>query len=150
MLRKKGASEFMEYLKFPYSFADYRSKKQVENYDLAEKSIIAENKSQYNNKALVRVCEHLGLSLSELKDKMRSDSHFSKLMGYSVAINASRQGTSLESDIIELISNSVSRFGVELWNLPVNEQIPVKGSGEILSQKSKDFKILFSGFSNFS
>ena len=124
----------MEYLKFPHSFADYRSKKQVENYDLAEKSILTGSKSQYNSKALARICEHLGMSLSELKSKMCDDPLFSRLMGFSAAINASRQGTSLESEIIKLISDSVSRFGIELWNLPVNEQVPVKGSGEILSR----------------
>jgi|SaaInlV_150m_DNA_2_1039686.scaffolds.fasta_scaffold04203_8 hypothetical protein len=139
----------MEYYKFKTTFAAHRQASASENYVLAERAILRKEfgpKPSYNAKALARLEERLGLTSLEIADKAATDVDFLKTAAMCIATNSSRQGTKLESELIEGISKSVSRFGVDMGNLSVNELIPVKGSSTTMSRRDakkafgKDYK----------
>lgn len=109
-------------------FSQIRENRQKENYALAKNSGFSE---RTNEKAMNRVCEHLGMSTEEL---LQQSEKFLDLLSMHVSVSASRQGTKDETYVIEGIADYLKEYGISISNLGTNDMIPIQ-DGRILSRK---------------
>ena len=113
-------------------FAEIRTIRQEDNW---EKSI-SSGLIRVNKKALQRTMDYTGLSIGELKSRCNDDPIFAKVLAQSVAINASRQGSSDETHVIEGISGALREYGVGIEKCGTDDLVPIKGSSSIMQRSA--------------
>ena len=125
------------------SFGDLRTERQKANNLKCSKSLLTES---VNEKAKAKILDDLNrncnLNKKEVAQKMKNDKAFSRAMGALCAINASRQGVKDETLVIEGVKKYLdSRLeSFRMDQRKVNEKVPIKETGEVLSRKDAKLK----------
>ena len=119
------------------SFKKIREQRQKENNKKASDSLLTKC---VNKKAITRMLEtqrNAGLSEEEFYNRLKTDKPFCDAVAMYCAINASRQGSTDEKQLIKGISEAF-----ETWDLKISlnqsgkdTHVPIKDTGEDLSRR---------------
>ena len=118
------------------NFQEIRTERQHFNdhavyQDLKQKKI----NRNVNMEAYKKTINASEISEEHFLEKCQDDDVFARVVSVGISINASRQGSRDENLQIMTVNETVSKFGINLINLPNNAFRPRKNSGEILSNK---------------
>lgn len=128
------------------SFSDLRTMRQINNNEKCASSLL---KECVNLKEKKRTFDYL---LRAYPDKFKNESQIlsyiekdpvaRSLMGMNCSVNSSRQGTKDEDYVIsgikEALEPRLPNFNIS--NLKVNDMVPIRGTGEVLSRKEAKLK----------
>ena len=125
------------------NIANLREERQNINYLLASESIKARDLTKnINLKAFERVMTYSNKSKDEILDQCANDQDYCMLLSMTIAINASRQGTSDEALQINICNSTSSKCGITLSNLTTTDFRPTKTGKIITKKEQKEKKIL--------
>lgn len=126
---------------FSIDIVRYREDKQKLNQDSISKILESGNISILKNKCnvseLERLFSYLNISECDFLKKTKEDEVFRKLCAMKISKNATRQGTTVESIILNGLRDYLLDFGVVIKSLSQNELRPLKTGGVI---KGKELK----------
>jgi hypothetical protein len=119
------------------SFKKIREQRQQENNKKAADSLLTKC---VNKKAITRMLEtqrNVGLSEEEFYNRLKSDKSFCIAAAMYCAINAARQGSTDEKQLINGISDVFAGLwpDVSLKQSGVNKHVPIKKTGAVLTRK---------------
>lgn len=121
------------------SFSDLRKDRQVRNNEKCANSFFKEcvNKEEKRRTFDYLLKEGIFGSEDEILSKMKSDPAFKIVMGRLCSTNSSRQGTKDEALVIMGIKDVLEPrlTGFKIDNLKVNEKVPIRSTGEVMSRK---------------
>lgn len=123
------------------SFSELRKIRQVRNIEKCANSFLKECVNEEEKKRtfsyLLKKFPELFSNEEQIMERMEEDSLVRTLLGMQCSKNSSRQGSKDEALVIDGIKNALEPrlAGFKIVNLKVNEKVPIRSTGEVLSRK---------------
>lgn len=121
------------------SFSNLRKERQIRNNEECANSFLKECVNEEEKRRAFDYCLQKGIfkSEGEIIAEMKNNQAFKVVMGMLCSKNSSRQGSKDEAFVIDGIKNALEPrlTGFKIDNLSVNEKVPIRSTGEVMSRK---------------